>query len=326
MKRLVSVALTAVLAGSLSACGLSSGNTVPFSVGPGSIKPVASLRNVPVTVGSKDFTEQILLAYITEYALQAAGMQVKDLSNISGSNAGRQALMDGQIDVMWEYTGTAWISYLGKSEPISDPDRMFDTVRRTDAANKVDWVQRAPLNNVYTMAQSQKVKQRYGVRTLSDLAELYRKNPSAVTICVETEFASRNDGWPGVEKKYGMKLPQQQIKRMDAGAIYQATASSQSCNFGEIYQTDARQRSLNLSTIADDKHAFPAYNGAVTMRSDFVREHPEVRKVLAPVAKKLTSETMLDLSTEVDVRGRDSAEVARDWMVREGFVSGSTRD
>ncbi|WP_020496838.1 glycine betaine ABC transporter substrate-binding protein [Sciscionella marina] len=321
MKRFVSVLLAALLAGSLSACGLSSGNSVPFSVGPGSIRMDPSLKDVPVTVGSKDFTEQILLAYITEYALQAAGMDVKDLSNISGSNSGRQALLDGQIDVMWEYTGTAWISYLSKTDPISDPDKMFAAVRDVDAGNGVSWVDRAPLNNVYTMAQSQQVRKKYGVRTLSDLAALFRKDPSAVTICIESEFASRNDGWPSVEKKYGFKLPDSNIRKLDTGAIYQATANAQSCNFGEIFQTDARQRSLNLSTLKDDKHAFPAYNGAVTLRTEFLKQHPAIERVLAPVAAKLTSNTMIELSTQVDVRGRDSAEVAREWMIAQGFVS-----
>ncbi|WP_020496839.1 glycine betaine ABC transporter substrate-binding protein [Sciscionella marina] len=312
--------LSAVLLFLVSGCGLSSGSTVPFAAAPGSIRPVPALRGVPVTVGSKDFTEQILLAYITEYALQAAGMQVQDLSNISGSNAGRQALLDGQIDLMWEYTGTAWMSYLGKTDAISDPDRMFAAVRDVDAGNGVSWVDRAPLNNVYTMAQSQDVRRKYGVRSLSDLAALFHRDPSAVTICIETEFASRNDGWAAVEKKYGFKLPDSNIRKLDTGAIYPATASGRSCHFGEITETDARQRALKLDTLTDDGHAFAAYNAAVTMRTRFARAYPGIARVLRPVAAKLTSQTMLDLSAEVDVRGRDWAEVARDWMIKQGFV------
>lgn len=322
MKRTLSVLVTALLAAaSLTACGLSSGSTVPYQVGPGSIKPVAALRGVPITVGSKDFTEQILLGYIAEYALEAAGMDVKDLTNISGSNSGRQALQTGQIDFMWEYTGTGWISYLGNSNPIADPNAMFDAVQKADAANGVVWLDRAPLNNQYALAESQEVLKKYGVRNLSQYVALAKKDPSAASLCIESEFASRNDGLPAIEKTYGLQLPQSNIKKLDTGAVYQATADANSCNFGEIFTTDARIRSLHLTVLDDDKKAFPAYNASVTLRSEIARKYPQIAEVMKPVAAKLTNDTMIGLSAQVDVQGRDWADVARDWMVKEGFVT-----
>jgi osmoprotectant transport system substrate-binding protein len=197
MKKLVALALVGTL---LTGCGLSSGSTVPVAVGPGSIKPV--LSGVRLSVGSKDFTENIVLGYLAELALSAAGAQVSDLTNIQGSNSARNALLAGQVDLTWEYTGTAWISYLGHGDVVVDPKEQFDKVREADKANGVSWIAMSPVNDKYAIAANADVVQKYGVHTLSQLAKV---DPAAVTFCLETEFASRNDGFPCVAKKYGIR-------------------------------------------------------------------------------------------------------------------------
>lgn len=318
------VSVVVSLAGALSGCGLNSGGAVPFQVGAGTITPVAALRGVPITIGSKDFTENILLGYIAEYALEAAGMNVRDLTDIEGSNSARLALRSGQIDMYWEYTGTAWLDYQGNDYPIADPVRMFDAVRAADAKQGIGWIALAPMNDTYALAENQQVRQKYGVTTLSQLADLARRDPAAATFCVETEFASRNDGFPGLTKTYGMTVPSSHVQVLDTGAVYAATAKAQACNFGEIFSTDARTRSLNLTVLTDDRKFFPSYNGAVTVRQDFLDQHPQIAQVLAPVAAELTNQAIIDMSYQVDVQGRDWADVAKDWMVRQGFVTAPT--
>lgn len=319
------LAAAVVLAGAaLAGCGLSSGGAVPYAVGPGSIKPVAALQGVPITVGSKDFTENILLGYIAEYALEAAGMKVEDLTDIEGSNSSRLAETSGQIDMMWDYTGTGWISYLGHDDTIADPVKMFDAVRAEDLKQGIDWIDLAPMNDTYAIAESQAVHQKYGVTTLSQLAALAKRDPSAATFCLETEFASRNDGFPGLVKAYGMNIPNSQIQILDTGAVYEATADAKSCNFGEIFSTDARTISLHLTVLADDRKFFPSYNAAVTIRKSYLDQHPQVEQVLAPVSAKLTNQAVINMSYQVDVLGRDWADVAKDWMIQQGFVTAST--
>ena len=319
MKRLVMVVLLAGAA--LAGCGLSSGGAVPYSVGPGSIKPVPALRGVPITVGSKDFTENILLGYIAEYALEAAGMSVSDMTDIEGSNSSRLAETTGQIDMMWDYTGTGWISYQGNDNPIADPIQMYNAVRAADLKQGIDWIDLAPMNDTYALAESQAVKQKYGVTNLSQLAALAKRDPGAATFCLESEFASRNDGFPGLVKAYGMNVPNSQIHIMDTGAVYAATAGSQVCNFGEIFSTDARTISLHLTVLDDDRKFFPSYNAAVTIRKSYLDQHPQVEQVLAPVAAKLTNAAVVDMSYQVDVLGRDWADVAKNWMIQQGFVT-----
>ncbi|GGM57484.1 glycine/betaine ABC transporter substrate-binding protein [Longimycelium tulufanense] len=321
MVRGATLGVVGALLSALSACGLSAGSSVPLDVEPASIQPVPSLRGVELTVGSKDFSEQIILGYIAEFALKAAGAKVRDLTNITGSNSGRDALLAGQVDVMWEYTGTGWINYLGHTKPIPDERRQFEAVRQEDAErNGVTWTNLTQLDNTYALAVNQQVAERYGVRTMSDVARLAKTDPAAATFCVDTEFANRDDGFPGVQKAYGFDVPPQNIKVLAIGAVYQATKDAGTCNFGEVFTTDGRILALNLRVLDDDKRFFPRYNAALTMRSELARKYPDIAKVLEPVSKRITSETMMRLNARVDVDGADPADVARDWLVREGFV------
>ncbi|MFB9906546.1 glycine betaine ABC transporter substrate-binding protein [Allokutzneria oryzae] len=316
--------LVAVLACTalLSGCGLSAGSSVPLDVKPGSIRPVAELRGVEVTVGSKDFTEQIVLGYIAEFALTAAGAKVRDLTNISGSNSQRDALTSGQIDLVWEYTGTSWISYLGNTDPIPDAVEQFEAVRKADlATNKVVWTNMAPLDNTYSFGMNKKTAQRLGVKKISDIGRVIRENPAEATFCVETEFANRNDGLPGVEKTYGFTVPKENIRTLATGAIYQAVADGKTCNFGEVFTTDGRLLALDLATTEDDKQFFPRYNAALNIRQETHEQHPQIAEVLKPVADKLTNDAMLKLNAQVDVDGKDPADVARGWLVEQGFVT-----
>ena len=131
----LALALSGVI---LAGCGLESGGAVPLEVGPGSIQPVPELENVKMTVGSKDFSEQIILGYIIEFAMVAAGADVRDLTNIQGSNSTRDAQLDGQIDLTYEYTGTGWINYLGNEIPLPDSQQQYEAVRDADLAAAAD--------------------------------------------------------------------------------------------------------------------------------------------------------------------------------------------
>ncbi|AHH93427.1 glycine betaine ABC transporter substrate-binding protein [Kutzneria viridogrisea] len=318
VRRVVGLLLVGVL---LGGCGLSSGSAVPVRVGPGSIKEVPELRGVELAVGSKDFTENIVLGYLAELALSAAGAEVRDLTNIQGSTSARNALKAGQIDLTWEYTGTAWISYLGHNDVITDPQEQFTKVRAEDKAHGIDWIAMSPVNDRYAIAMTKQVQDKYGVHTLSDLAALARRDPSAATFCLETEFASRNDGFPGMTKHYGIDVPPGNVKILGTGAVYQATKDASACNFGEVFTTDARILSLDLGVLADDRHFFPQYNAAVNVSSKVLAEHPQIEQVLRPVAERLDNDTMLKLNAQVDVQGKDPADVARDWLVEQGFVT-----
>ncbi|MFF2027504.1 glycine betaine ABC transporter substrate-binding protein, partial [Streptomyces sp. NPDC058171] len=235
-------------------CGLESGGALPLSVEPGSIQPVPELEGVPITVGSKDFTEQVTLGYIIEFALSAAGADVRDLTNIQGSNSTRDAQLDGQIDVTYEYTGTGWINYLGNEIPIPDPTAQFEAVRDEDLErNGMVWVDPAPMNNTYALAMSRQTAEETGITTLSEYADLVNRDPAAATTCVETEFNVRQDGFPGMAAKYGFDPARANRQILQTGIIYQATADGTQCKFGEVFTTDGRIIALDLVLLEDDR-------------------------------------------------------------------------
>lgn len=318
----VAMAGASALALGLSGCGLgtSASATPDATVGPKLGVKAGSLNGVNVAVGSKQFTEQLVLGEIAVIVMRSAGANVTDLTSIPGSSAARQAMLAGQVDMMFDYTGTGWISYLGMTQPKKTPQEQYTAVRDADAKNGVTWLPTAPMNNTYGFAARGDVAKRLNVKSLSDLKKVPVKER---TLCVDSEFAARQDGLEPMLKSYGVPLgsgiPRAQVKTIDAGAIY-AAIDGGSCNFGEIFTTDGRIKSLKLTVLQDDKNFFPLYNAAPEFRTATLKKYPQLRHVFDEVTKKLTNETMIDLNAQVDVDGREPSQVAYDWLKKEGFV------
>ncbi|MFJ2773302.1 glycine betaine ABC transporter substrate-binding protein [Streptomyces sp. NPDC087300] len=312
-------AIGAVAVSLLAGCGLTSGSPMVDDVKPGSVGKGLPLKGADLTVTSKEFTEQLILGAIMGIAFQAAGADVLDRTGIQGSIGAREAVKSGDADAMYEYTGTAWITYQGNSKPITDPQKQWQAVREADLKNGITWLPPATLNNTYALAINKKNEAKYKPKTLSDVAALSKSDPKAVTLCVESEFASRDDGLPGMQKAYGMKISNSNITKMDTGIIY-TQVSKGTCTFGEVFTTDGRIKAMDLSVMADDKHFFPNYNAAPEINSKSLKEHPEIAEVLAPITAKLNNTVARDLNSKVDVEGQDPHEVAKDWLIKEGFV------
>ncbi|WP_327315396.1 glycine betaine ABC transporter substrate-binding protein [Streptomyces sp. NBC_01235] len=322
--RLAAAGAPALLSGSLalvalSGCGLSSGSPMVDDVSPGTIGKGEPLKGAHLTVTSKSFTENLILGAMMGIAFEAAGADVLDRTGIQGSIGSREAVRKGDADGMYEYTGTAWITYQGNSEPIADPRAQWRAVHDADLKNGLTWLPQSQLNNTYAPAMNQDAYKKYGTRTLSDVAALARSAPGAVTLCVESEFANRADGLPGMQKAYGMNVPASRITQMDTGIIYTQVRKG-SCTYGEVFTTDGRIRSMNLVVMADDKRFFPNYNAAPEINSRTLKKWPAIAEVLNPVTKKLNNTLAQELNAKVDVDGEDPHQVALDWMKAQGFV------
>lgn len=304
----------------LSGCGLKSGSPMVDAVSPGSVGQGEPLKGATLTVTSKNFSENIVLGQMTGLVFKAAGAEVLDRTNLPGSISAREAIINGDADAMWDYTGTGWITFLGHADPIVDPKKQYEAVRDEDRGNGVIWLPPAPLDNTYALAISKQNNARYKLKTLSDVAALAKKTPGAVTICVENEFASRDDGLPGMEKKYGMKIPAGNIQKMDAGIIYTQVSESDSCLLGEVFTTDGRIKAMNLDVLEDDKSFFPNYNASPVIHEATFEKYPVIAELLDPLARKLTTEVAQTLNAKVDVDGEDPHEVAKEWLVAEGFI------
>ncbi|WP_432001067.1 glycine betaine ABC transporter substrate-binding protein [Streptomyces sioyaensis] len=304
----------------LSGCGLTSGSPLADSVQPGSIGTGRPLAGAQLTVTSKEFTEQIILGQIMGLVFKAAGAEVLDRTNIQGSIGAREAVKSGAADGMYEYTGTAWITYLGHTKRVVDPHQQWEAVREEDRRNGITWLSAAPLNNTYALVANQANAQKYRLRTLSDVARLTKKDPGAATICGGSEFSVREDGLPGVAKTYGFALRRGNFKKMDDGVVYAQVAEGAACALGVAATTDGRIPELKLKVLEDDRHFFPNYNAAPEMNSATMRKYPAIADLLAPITKRLTGAEAQRLNARVDVDGEDPHEVAKDWLVREGFI------
>jgi osmoprotectant transport system substrate-binding protein len=306
----------------LGGCGLgTAGGYAPTGALAGPLEDVESFNGAGIAVGSKNFTEQILLGKIAVILLSSAGADVEDLTNIPGSASARQAQLQGQVDMQWEYTGTAWISYLGHEDPIPNEQKQYQAVKEEDLAeNNLVWLPPAPMNNTYGFATTRETAERLGVSKLSDLEKL---PTTELTFCVESEFANRNDGFQPMLKTYdiplGSAVPRDNVKTLNTGAIYAATDEGV-CNFGEIFTTDGRIKALDLVVLEDDRDFFPVYNVAPVIREEILEKDPQLRDLFNPVAANLTDEVLIDLNARIDVDGERPADVAYDWLVSEGFI------
>ncbi|MFG2805207.1 glycine betaine ABC transporter substrate-binding protein [Streptomyces massasporeus] len=311
--------LAAGLLVAAAGCGLTSGSPLTDDVEPGSIGRGEPLKGAHLTVTSKSFTEQLILGSIMGIAFEAAGADVIDRTGIQGSIGSREAVRKGDADAGYEYTGTAWITYLGHSKPIADPQEQWEAVKKEDAGNGLVWLPPSKLDNTYALAMNQENAKKYGTKTMSDVAKLAKSDPGAVKLCVEVEFANRADGLPGMQKAYGMNVPARNITQMDTGIIYTQTAKG-NCTFGEVFTTDGRIKSMNLVVMDDDKKFFPNYNVAPMINAKSLKEWPAIAEVLNPVTAKLNNSVAQTLNAKVDVDGEDPHQVALDWLVEEGFV------
>ncbi len=307
----------------LPACGLgTAGGQILSGSLTGPVAEVEPLDGLSIGVGSKNFSEQVVLGKMAVTLFASAGADVKDLTNIPGSAAARQAHIEGQIDAMWDYTGTGWITYLGHDKPIADEQRQYEAVRDEDLeTNDLVWLPPAPMNNTYGFAMTRTTAKELGITKLSQIQEI----PVAKrTFCVESEFTNRPDGLPGMLKTYDIPpgpkgVPDDNLKSYQTGAIYDATAKGE-CTFGEVFTTDGRIVALDLQVLEDDREYFPKYNVSMIVRQGILDDYPQIADLFAPVTEKLTNEVLLGLNAQVDVDGQEPADVAYDWLKREGFV------
>lgn len=317
-RRPLIAALGAALVMALGACGLesSSGHFVSAESADGQ-KPLAGAT---ISVTSKSFSEGVLLGKITTTMLQASGADITDITNAPGSMSSRQAMVSGAADVSWEYTGTIWVSYLKQDEIISDSFEQWSRVRDAERRNGIEVLTPAPFNNTYAFAVTPQQKAQLNLRTLSDL---FRLPPQQRSLCVDPEFQSRPDGLNRVLAKYevpiGPLTPPNTVNTMDAGVIYSAISGG-TCLAGDVYATDGRIRKLGLQLLEDDRKSLPPYDGVAEVRSDALAKYPAIADVLGKVSKLLTTETMQELNGQIDLEGRDPADVAATWLKKVGLV------
>lgn len=265
-----------------------------------------------IRVGSRNNTESIILSNIMGQLIEdKLGIDVLYKENLGGSNVVWNAMTNGHIDVIPDYTGTIVVSYYHE-EP-GTAEETLEATKRLVAGDGIVAFNTFGFNNTYTLAFDEAKAEELGVVTFSDFAEYA---PDFVLGSV-FEFIDRPDGLPGFQKEYNIQF--KDVKGMDHGMMYR------SINAGEVdvinsYTTDGQLQIYDLRVLEDDQSFFPPYHALPLVREETLEEYPELEEVLRLLEGKIDEETMQIMNGKVDNDGIMVERVAKEFLIETGLI------
>jgi osmoprotectant transport system substrate-binding protein len=264
-----------------------------------------------ITIGSKLDTEAQLLAHLMASVLEDRGYEVRKRMRLGGTDLIRKALLGGDIDVYWEFTGTG-LGFLD-NPPIGDPVRAYETARRLDAGNGVTWLPAAAMNDTYALAVADGGP---AAANLTELAATIKAQPDT-TLCADPEGGFRTDVLPAIASAYGLEFAN--VRQLGQPLIPPAVAGGE-CAVGIVYSTSALILKHKLRVVDDDKRAFGAYTPAPTIKTERLEQWPSLAEDLAGLTAALDTPTITVLNAEVEVDGRPAEDVALEFLRSRGLL------
>ncbi|MCH7734922.1 MAG: ABC transporter permease subunit [Chloroflexi bacterium] len=251
---------------------------------------VTGRPRTPVHVGSKTFTESVVLGEVLTQLVKHAGVEVAHVAQLGGTSILFEALLNGEIDMYVEYTGTI-------QEEILAGRRLSDSASIEAALAESGVRMSAPLgfNNTYAIGMLRPVAERFGLTRVSDL----RAQPS-LRLAFSNEFIDRVDGWPGLRDHYA--LPQTDVRGVDHDLAYPAL-ESRAIDVTDLYTTDAKILKFDLVVLDDDRNHFPRYDAVILYRSDLDRRLPAVAKAILAIEGGISEEEMIGMNAGVELDG-----------------------
>ena len=272
-------------------------------------------REHPITVGSKNFTEQVVLGEIVAQHLEhRLARRVDRKLNLGGTMLAHQALVRGEIDLYPEYTGTALTAVL-KLPTARDPAATLALVRGEDPARfGLEWLDPLGFNNTFAMVIRGDDARKHTIGSLSDAA----RYAPGWTLGVGYEFQQRPDGLAGLLKTYHLPI-HGTPKTMDLGLLYKALEQGHvSMVAGNA--TDGQLSTLNAVVLQDDQHYFPPYDCALVVRPEVFKDHPALRQALVELIGQFSDQTMRKLNHQVDGEHRPVRDVAEQFLREAGLL------
>ncbi|EPH7217567.1 MULTISPECIES: glycine betaine ABC transporter substrate-binding protein [Serratia] len=276
----------------------------------------------PLTLASKNFTEQRILSAITVQYLRAKGFQVEPKTNLA-TVITRNAMINKQIDMTWEYTGTSLIIFNHINKRMT-PQETYDTVKKLDAKLGLVWLQPADMNNTYAFAMQRRRAEKEQIRTMSQLVakvEQVRKTDPKHNwlLGLDLEFAGRSDGLKPMQALYDMPLDRPQIRQMDPGLVYNAIRDG-FVDAGLVYTTDGRVKGFDLQVLEDDKGYFPSYAVTPVVRADVLQNTPGLEAALNTLSKQFNNQVITELNARVDIDYQTPQQVADAFLKQRGLI------
>jgi osmoprotectant transport system substrate-binding protein len=276
--------------------------------------PLTGNKQVTVRVGSKDFTEEFILGEMYALMIENAGFKVERKLNLGGTPVAQQALLNKEIDIYPEYTGTGLLTVL-KQPSNSDPKMVFKTVHdQYEQQFGLTWLEPAPMNNTQALAMTSAGAAKFGIKTISDMAA----KAGELVMAGPPEFQEREDGLPGIQKAYG-NFQLKEYRSVDPGLRYQALNEGQA-DVVVAFGTDGEIAAYNLVVLEDDKQLFPPYQVAPVVRKELVDANPTIADALNKLSPLLTNAVMQTLNFEVSGKKREPADVAKEFLQQQGLI------
>lgn len=261
-----------------------------------------------ITVGTKNFTEQVVLGEIIAQQIERrTGIRVDRKFNLGGTLLAHESLRSGAIDLYPEYTGTALTAIL-KRPVLSDPKTVLDRVREGYRQWELVWLDPLGFNNTFAMVvRSDDVRERH-LETITDAA----RDARPWRLGVGYEFVQRPDGLDGLVKKYGLRIDGQPVT-MDLGLLYPAL-ESRKIDMAAANATDSLLSRPEFKVLTDDRGYFPPYECAVVIRQDALSRFPQIRGTLAELSGRISDSAMRSMNAAVDLDHRPVTDVAREFL------------
>lgn len=275
----------------------------------------------PIILATKSFTEQHILSAMTVQYLRKKGFQVQPQTNIA-TVISRNAMINKQVDMTWEYTGTSLIIFNHINKRMS-PQESYDTVKRLDEKLGLIWLKPADMNNTYAFAMQRKRAEAENINTMSEMVakieHIRQTDPKHNWLLgLDLEFAGRSDGMKPLQQAYNMPLDRPQIRQMDPGLVYNAVRDG-FVDAGLIYTTDGRVKGFDLKVLKDDKGFFPSYAVTPVVRKDTLEANPGLEDAMNTLSGLLNNEVITELNKRVDIDHQSPQQVARDFLRSKGL-------
>lgn len=271
---------------------------------------------VTLKVGSKDFTEEFILAEMYALLLEDAGFKVERKFNLGGTPIAQAALVKGDIDLYPEYTSTGLLTVL-KQQPLADAKAIVEAVRKGYKEQfKLVWLDPAPFNDTQALATTKEVSEKYGIKTYSDLSA----KAGDLRLGGPAEFAERADGIKGLQQGYG-GFQFKEFKQLGTGSLrYEALKNGQ-VDVVVAFGTDGQINGMGLVLLQDDKHFYPIYQAAPVVRADVLDKNPKIAEALNKLSPLLTDNVMAGLNWKVDgPEKKEYAAVAKAFLQEKGLL------
>ena len=292
----------------------------------------------PIRVGSKQFTENILLGKIIYFALEDAGYPVEDRTNLGSTQVNRAALTSGEIDVYPEYTATAISNYFREEVAAGEVEipegasknaaQSFEVVSRLDLElNDLVWLQAAPANNTYAFAVTRQWSEENGITSLPEFAT-YINEGNYVKVATGDEFAQRPDGIPSFENTYDFAFSADQLLIIAGGTPAQTEQAlaegSNDVNVAMAYATDGALMAYDFVVLSDPEGAQPVFQPAPVFRGEVVEAfegtEPSLADILDPIFATFDEVALQTLNARVEVDGESPDAVAQAYLQDNGFI------